>query len=86
MYGLVGLALLLTTTVHAVDTHDCQYWLRYLDEVARIEYALLYSVPAIAKQENVYSAMDLQLDLRELLDRHRRRIDKEVQASEKKEN
>lgn len=78
MTRLALLFCLLTSTVHAVDTHDCQYWITYLEEVARIEHALLYAVPQILEQENVFSAMDLQLDLRELLDRYRRRIDKEV--------
>lgn len=75
--------LLLSFPVLAVDTHDCQYWLKMLDEVARIEYALIYSVPAIAKQENVYSAMDLQLDLQELLARLRKKMEKDVKQGDK---
>ncbi len=76
------LAFLCATTSQGVDTHACQYWLKYLDEIERIELGFLYSVPKIAEQENVYSAMDLTLDLRELLDRYRRKTDKEVRDGE----
>lgn len=59
------------------DTRECAYWLKRLDDVAAIEHAILYAVPAIMKSENVYSAMDLELDLRERLTRLRKQIDKE---------
>lgn len=71
-------AMFLASPVLAVDTHSCEYWLRMMDEIERIEYALIYSVPAIAKQENVFSAMDLQLDLRELLARLRKKMEKDI--------